>query len=181
MKEYFISIPNTGLACGYNVIRFFREEDAQARLSEPGAEQIDKETALKRAGGKWDNITSHYLGVHEQNSPITVSGAWYVEDLPDKIIAEVGDGKLISFQIDPYRKIKKDDISDYAGPHPRRQHGVPMPAVLYPYYGLEKSEESLSEVLRVRLSPSELERIKAAADVDGKTVSEFAREWIRSL
>lgn len=182
MKEYFVSVPCSTLASGYNVVRFFREEDANERIaSEPGAELIDKKTALLRAGGSFDEITSHYFGVNSSPTNIAVSGAWYIDSLPGFVVAELEDGQLVSFPLSPYRYLTDEDLSDYNGIHPRRQHGTPMPAALYTYYGLEKSEEILSEVLRVRLSPSELERVKSAADAAQKTVSEYTRDWIRGL
>jgi hypothetical protein len=182
MKEFFVSVPKKSLASGYSVTRFFREEDMQECLSEPGAEQIDHETALKRAGGNPNEIISHYLGVHvpkiDQNA-LTISGAWYIESLPGFIVAELEDGTLISFPISPYREITSDDTTIYEGQHPRKLHGVPVPTSLYPYYNLDKSDESLSEVIRVRVSPSELERVRAAAG--NKSLSEFVRAWIRTL
>lgn len=125
--------------------------------------------------------TDAYMTPPIIENPLTVSGAWYVDDLPGAIVAELTDGSLASFAISPFRALTVDALTPYDGKHPRKLRGVPVPATLYPYYGLEKSEETLSEVLRVRLSPTELERVKAAADAAGKTVSEFAREWVRNL
>jgi hypothetical protein len=125
--------------------------------------------------------TDKYMTPPETDNPVTIAGAWYVDTLPGTIVAELTDGSLASFAISPFRALTVDALTPYDGKHPRKLRGVPVPAALYPYYGLGKSEETLSEVLRVRLSPSELERVKAAADAAGKTVSEFARDWIRSI
>lgn len=125
--------------------------------------------------------TDRYMTPPAADSPVAISGAWYVDALPGAVVAELTDGTLGSFAISPFRAVTLEDLAPYDGPHPRKLHGIPVPAVLYQYYGMEKSEESLSEILRVRLSPSDLEKIKAAADAAGKTVSEFAREWVRSL
>jgi len=125
--------------------------------------------------------TDSYMTPPAVSDPIEISGAWYVDSLPGQIVTELTDGKLRSFAISPFRAISDDDMTDYGGQHPRKLRGIPVPSNLYAYYGLTKSEETLSEVLRVRLSPSELEKLKAAADASGKTTSEFAREWVRGL
>jgi hypothetical protein len=125
--------------------------------------------------------TDEYMKLPETDHPMTISGAWYIDAVPGAIIAELPDGTLEMFAISPFRVVKLDNMQPYSGQHPRKLRGVPVPSNLYAYYGLTKSEETLSEVLRVRLSPSELEKLKAAADASGKTTSEFAREWVRGL
>lgn len=125
--------------------------------------------------------TDKYMTPPKADNPVTIAGAWYVDSVPGGIVAELTDGRLVSFSISPFRAVTEDDFRPYAGQHPRKLHGVPVPAVLYQYYGLVKSEESLSEMLHIRLTPSELEKVKAAAVAAGKTVSEYAREWVRSL
>lgn len=126
-------------------------------------------------------LTDAYIAPPNIANPITVSGAWYVDSLEAGIVAELTDGKLVSFPISPFRGLNEENFMQYRGQHPRRQHGVPLPSVLYPYYGLSKSDESLSEVLRVRITPSEMEKIKAIADAAGKNVSGFIRDLIRDL
>lgn len=125
--------------------------------------------------------TDRYMAPPTVENPVVIYGAWYVDTVPNGVVAELPDGKLVSFAVSPFRAVTPEEFDTYDGPHPRKLHGVPVPQTLYPYYGLAKSEESLSEVLRVRLAPSELEKIKAVADAAGKTVSEFVREWVRGL
>ena len=125
--------------------------------------------------------TDVYMTPPEVDNPVVITGAWYIDKIPGGIVIEQVDGILSSIAISPFKAITVDDMMSYDGQHPRKLHGVPVPSTLYPYYGLTKSDESLSEVLRVRLAPSELERLKAVADATGKTVSEYAREWIRRL
>lgn len=130
---------------------------------------------------KEQSETDVYITPPKVDNPVVISGAWYIDKLPGGIVIEQVGGILSSISICPFRAIASDDMMFYNGQHPRKLHGVPVPSTLYPYYGLTKSEESLSEVLRVRLAPSELERLKAVADATGKTVSEYAREWISRL
>lgn len=136
---------------------------------------------FKKLKSKERAATDGYMQPPAVDKPVIVANAWYVDTLPDAVVAEMPSGKLVSFSVSPFRAITEGDMTDYDGQHPRRLSGVPVPAALYPYYGIIKSEESLSEVLRIRLSPSELEKIKAAASADGLTVSEYARGWIRRL
>lgn len=125
--------------------------------------------------------TDRYMAPPTVENPVVIYGAWYVDAVPNGVVAELPDGKLVSFAISPFRAVTPEEFDTYDGPHPRKLHGVPMPAYIYRFYGLEKSEEILSEVLRVRLAPSELEKLTAAAKAAGKTNSEFVREWVRSL
>ncbi|MFZ5596093.1 MAG: plasmid mobilization protein [Bacillota bacterium] len=110
-----------------------------------------------------------------------INGAWYLDSLPNEIVAELEDGKLVMFRLTPFRLITQGDLKDYKGHHPRKCKGQPLPEYLYRFYGLIRNEESLSEVIRVRVSPTEKEKLEAAASNAGKTVSEFLREYIRGL
>lgn len=113
--------------------------------------------------------------------PIIVNGAWYLDNFPSVIVVELPDGALRMFYIMPFRVITPKDLREYKSYHPRKMRGQPLPEYLYKFYGLARNEEMLSEVLRVRLSPSELEKVKATADAAGKTVSELIRELVRGL
>lgn len=111
----------------------------------------------------------------------TINGAWYLESLPNRIVAERVDGVLFMFNITPFRRIIADDYIPYNGYHPRKCKGQPMPEYLYRFYGLSRNDETLSEVIRVRVAASEKEKLETTAANVGKNVSEFLREYIRSL
>ncbi len=111
-----------------------------------------------------------------------INGAWYVAELPTEIVVEMSDGKLFHFNLTPFRKISDADLKPYKGYHPRKMKGQPLPDYLYRFYGLEKSEESLSEVIRLRVSPAEKAAFEAyAASLEPRqNVSDVLREFIRS-
>ena len=85
------------------------------------------------------------------------------------------------FFLTPFRAIKDVDIKPYKGYHPRKCKGQPLPDYLYRFYGLERNDETMSEVVRVRLTPGEKEQLETAATNSEKTVSEFLRDYIRSI
>ncbi len=113
--------------------------------------------------------------------PLIINGAWYLDAYPSSIIIERADNSLGMINLTPFRAIKPQDIRDYKAYHPRKCKGRPLPDYLYKFYGLARNEESLSEVIRVRVSPSEKEKLEAAATNTDNTVSEFLREYIRGL
>ena len=49
------------------------------------------------------------------------------------------------------------------------------------FYGLEKNEEIASEWVKVRLRPSEKERLEQAAKDANQNVSEFIRAFVQGL
>lgn len=130
-------------------------------------------------------IQSPAINPREVDAPqgpyLVVNGAWYTDNYPNLIITELADNSLKMFYLTPFRKIGESDLRAYKGYHPRRMKGNPLPEYLYRFYGLERNQESLSEVVRVRLSPTEKERLEAAAKNEGLTVSEFFRDQIRKL
>lgn len=111
-----------------------------------------------------------------------INGAWYVDELPTEIVAELQDGTLKHFNLTPFRHITETDLKSYKGYHPRKMKGQPLPDYLYRFYGLEKSPESLSEVIRIRVSPSEKAAFEAyvASLEPRQNVSDVLREFIRS-
>jgi hypothetical protein len=113
--------------------------------------------------------------------PLIVNGAWYLDAYPSSIIIERADGSLGMVNLTPFRAIGAQDIRDYKAYHPRKCKGQPLPDYLYRFYGLARNDESLSEVVRVRVSPSEKGKLDTAATNADKTVSEFLREYIRGL
>lgn len=91
-----------------------------------------------------------------------IRNAWNISQLPDAYVAELEDGTLKFFRITPFREIAEKDLKDYKGHHPRHCKGVPMPEYLYRFYGLERGESALSEVVRVRMSPEQKGKLDAA-------------------
>lgn len=116
-----------------------------------------------------------------ETTDIKVNGAWYLDSLPTMIVIEKEDNTLAMFYINPFKLIEDADLKYYKGHHPRKCKGQPLPAYLYRFYGLTKSEETANEVIHIRLTPSEKERVQTAADGAGKNVSEFIRDYIRGL
>jgi hypothetical protein len=112
---------------------------------------------------------------------LMINGAWYIEQLPQHIIMERTDGTLGMFRMTPFRVLTPKDITDYKGYHPRKCKGQPLPEYLYRHYGLSRNEEGLTEVIRVRLSPTEKEKLDTVAKNNDKNVSEFIREYVRGL
>lgn len=104
-----------------------------------------------------------------------IRGAWNIKQLPMQYVVELEDSTLKTFDINPFKKIAEADLKEYEGYHPRKCSGVPMPFYLYPFYGLEKSE-GLTEVLRVRISPQQKEKLDNIGDV-----SSLIRNYIDSL
>lgn len=114
---------------------------------------------------------------------IMVNGVWNAEAFPTHYIVEHTDGSLSKFYITPFRILTEDDFTVFKGHHPRRMKGMPMADYLYQHYGLEKSTESLTEVLRLRVTPSEKEKFEAYCKSlsPSQTVSELLRSYMRSL
>lgn len=115
------------------------------------------------------------------NNPIIVNGAWYLDAYPTNMIIELESGLLKMAYITPMRPLSQKDLRDYKAYHPRKCKGQPLPVYLYKFYGLEKNDESATEVIHVRLTPSEKERADTAAKNDGKTISEMVRDFIKGL
>lgn len=87
---------------------------------------------------------------------LTINGAWYLDELPGKLICEMGDRSLRQIPLSPMQIWQNsDELERYDGLHPRKCSGSPFPEYLYSYYGLQKSSESASKVLRCRVTPTE--------------------------
>ena len=110
-----------------------------------------------------------------------VTGAWYLDALPTHMVIELENGELKMAPITPMEPIKPERMTAYKGYHPRKCSGHPLPNYLYKFYGLEKDTESLTEVIRVRVSPSQMQKIEAYAKNSDKKVSEVIREFIDNL
>ena len=103
-----------------------------------------------------------------------IKNAWFLEACPNEIVIEKEDG-LFFAKMTPYRKIKESELRDYKGYHPRKCKGQPLPNYLYRHYGIEKSNETASEVLRVRVTPTEKQKIQADADATDMSLSDYIR------
>jgi hypothetical protein len=112
---------------------------------------------------------------------LIINGAWYLDSLPSSIVIERADGSLGMISLTPFRAITPQDIRDYKGYHPRKCKGSPLPDYIYRFYGLAKKSESATEVIHIRLSPTEKAKIDDAAKNTGLTTSEYVRNWVRSL
>ncbi len=110
-----------------------------------------------------------------------INGAWYLDSLPTMLVIEKPDNTLAMSNITPFRELTAEDLKTYAGYHPRKCKGQPLPQYLYRFYGLERGPEIASEVIHIRLTPTEKEQLQTAAEGSGKPVSEFSRDWIRNL
>lgn len=111
-----------------------------------------------------------------------INGAWYIDQLPTEIVLELPDGTLRHVALTPFRHITDADLNPYKGYHPRKMKGQPIPTYLYTFYGLEKSDESLSEIIRLRVSPGEKAAFESyvASLEPRQNVSDVLREFIRS-
>lgn len=146
------------------------------KLGKYGVSETNKDTLL---------IQGESINDREVEAPkgpyLIINGAWYINQLPTMIVMEKVDGTLGMFNLTPFRAVKESEIRSYKGYHPRKCKGSPLPDYLYRFYGLERNEETLSEVIRVRVSPSEREKLEVAASNEDKTMSEFMRDYIRGL
>lgn len=112
---------------------------------------------------------------------IMVNAVWYVANMPTAAVVELPDNSLVYFNITPFRMLSDKDFRPYNGYHPRKCKGQPLPDYLYRFYGLVKNTESATEVIHIRLTPTEKAKVETSAVNEDKTTSEFVREWIRSL
>jgi hypothetical protein len=92
---------------------------------------------------------------------------------------ELDNGELTMFFLTPFREIKQSDLLQYKGYHPRKLKGQPLPDYLYKFYGLKKNDESMSEVVRLRITPTEKTKLEAYAASKNQTVSDLLRGQIR--
>ncbi|OPX85938.1 MAG: hypothetical protein A4E52_01572 [Pelotomaculum sp. PtaB.Bin013] len=109
-----------------------------------------------------------------------INGAWNISQLPMHYVVELEDGTLKAFFIDPFREISEADLLEYNGHHPRKCKGHPMPDYLYRFYGFEKNDEGLTDVVRARVTPTEKAKYLAYVKSIDRTESEDIREYVRS-
>jgi hypothetical protein len=110
---------------------------------------------------------------------IKINGAWYLESLPQHIVIELEDGSLTKVFINPFRVLQERDFTVYNAYHPRKCKGSPLPDYLYRFYGLEKNDETASEMVRGRITPTEKAAYKQYLDRKGVTESEDLRQYVR--
>ena len=114
---------------------------------------------------------------------IKVNGAWYLDSLPQYMVVELADGNLVRFFISPLKELIEEDFTIYKGVHPAKSKGLPLSYYLYRFYGLEKNDEITSEVVHLRMTPTEKKKIEDYVEsLDPKTsVSEVIRDYIKTL
>lgn len=115
---------------------------------------------------------------------IKIKGAWYIDSMPQMIVIERVDNTLAMCYLSPFRDIVESELKEYRGYHPRQVKGQPLPEYLYQYYDFEKiadESETASEMVHIRISPTEKDKVGILAKNDNKTVSEYIRGLIRGL
>jgi hypothetical protein len=111
---------------------------------------------------------------------LKVLGAWYLNSLPMHFVIELENGSLKLAPLSPFTNVHYR-MTDYKGHHPRRCKGQPLPEYLYQFYGMLKSEETSSDVVHIRMTPTEKRKLESYAIETHKTVSELVREFVRQL
>jgi len=120
--------------------------------------------------------------VYEQGrSSLDVCGAWFLADFPEHMVIELADHRMVTAPLRLEHGQTEPVFELYEGPHPRKCKGQPVPEWQFGFYGMVRVSETASEILRVRLTPSDLKRLSDAAEAADKPVSEMVREWIWSL
>lgn len=110
---------------------------------------------------------------------IKINGAWYLDSLPQHIVIELEDGSLAKVFINPFRQLTENDFTVYKSYHPRKCKGQPLPDYLYRFYGLEKNDETASEWVRARVTPTEKTKYGQYLTAKGLTETEDIRQHIR--
>ncbi len=67
-----------------------------------------------------------------------VRQVWYLNALPNHIVAETAEGRRVMFPDTPIRPVQPDDLIDYCGHDPRKCASYPMLQEILRFYGLEK-------------------------------------------
>ena len=112
---------------------------------------------------------------------LKINGAWYLDIMPTMIVIELGNKDLKMFYLNPFKEITDTDLKEYKGYHPRKCNGKPLPSYLYRFYGLDKNNEKSSEVLHVRATPTEQEKLENYCYNNKKTVSDVIKSFIKDL
>lgn len=69
---------------------------------------------------------------------VAVIGAWYVNIMPNRIVAELPNGELKHFAVVPFRAATLEEMEDYKGYHPAQMTGgaQTVPDYVLRHYGL---------------------------------------------
>ncbi len=68
---------------------------------------------------------------------IKIKQAWYVKQLPQHVVAELLDARLVMFRLTPFRKVEEAEFKPYMGPHPSKCTSSVVPDYVLKHYGLE--------------------------------------------
>jgi hypothetical protein len=68
---------------------------------------------------------------------IKIKQAWYVKQLPQHVVAELLDARLVMFRLTPFRKVEEAEFKPYMGPHPSKCTSSVVPGYVLKHYGLE--------------------------------------------
>lgn len=104
-----------------------------------------------------------------------VIGVWIVDSEPDCLILDTPMAGLQKMVTSPYRIVKWSELDRYRGKHPRRVNGVQIPTALWKVYGFERVDETASETIHVRVSPSTRQAIQDMSTEANMTVSDYIR------
>ena len=152
------------------------------------ADKLSQYDVLPQDDGSIVLHNEHYtpdrhVKLPDVKNPIKVNGAWFLTAYPTSLIIEIDTGVLKMAHITPLEPLNIDKLRDYKAYHPRKCKGQPLPSYLYKFYGLEKNDETATETLHTRMTPSEKVKIEAyAANQEPKmSVSDVIRQLIRDL
>ena len=67
---------------------------------------------------------------------IKIKQAWYVKQLPQHVVAELLDARLVMFRLTPFRKVEEAEFKPYMGPHPSKCTSSVVPGYVLKHYGL---------------------------------------------
>ena len=67
---------------------------------------------------------------------IKVKQAWYLNQLPSHIVAELPDARLVIFRLSPFSRVSEDELKPYRGYHPSRCAAWPVPDYALKHYGM---------------------------------------------
>jgi hypothetical protein len=68
---------------------------------------------------------------------IKIKQAWYVKQLPQHVVAELLDARLVMFRLTPFRKVGEAEFIPYLGHHPSKCTSSVVPGYVLKHYGLE--------------------------------------------
>lgn len=68
---------------------------------------------------------------------IKIKRAWYVKQLPQHVVAELLDARLVMFNLTPFRKVSEAELTPYLGHHPSKCTSSVVPGYVLKHYGLE--------------------------------------------